>query len=151
MRTLQAIPGAGVFCVEMIVDAKGTLLIKDIAPRVHNSGYYTIEACRTSQFEQHVRAITGMPLGETTLLYSAVMMKILGAPGLHGPFVLEGLESARSIPGCFVHLYGRKESAPGRELGHVTLIDVNDPGYRDALVHRADHVRRMIVQKEARR
>jgi len=151
LRTLEALPGAGVFCIEMFVDPKGEILIKDIAPRVHNSGYYTIEACRTSQFEQHVRAITGMPLGETTLLYSAVMVKILGAPGLQGPVVLEGVESVRSIPGTFVHLYGRKETAPGRELGHVTLIDVNDSSYRDALIHRADHVRRMIVQKEARR
>jgi 5-(carboxyamino)imidazole ribonucleotide synthase len=151
IRTLQVFPGAGVFCVEMLVDPKGSVLITGVAPRVHNSGYYTIEACRTSQFEQHVRAITGMPLGETTLLYSAVMMKILGAPGLRGPFVLEGVDSVWSIPGVFVHLYGRKESAPGRELGHVTLIGVNDPSYRDSLLHRAEHVRRMIVQKEAKR
>ena len=150
-ETVAALGAVGVVCVEMFADAAGRVLLKAIVPRVHNSGHFTIEACRTSQFEQHVRAITGMPLGETTLLYAAVTVKILGAPGLQGPVTLEGVDAVRMIPGASVHLYGRKETSPGRVLGHVTLTDVLDPGYRDALVHRADHVRRMIVQKEAKR
>jgi len=150
-ETMSALQGAGVFGIEMFVDRKGAILINEIAPRVHNSGHYTIEACRTSQFEQHIRAITGMPLGDTALLYSAVMVNILGAPDLKGPYVFEGVDSVRQIPGAFVHLYGKKESAPKRKLGHVTLTDVNDPGYRDALIHRAEHVRRMIVQKAAKK
>jgi phosphoribosylaminoimidazole carboxylase (NCAIR synthetase) len=149
-ETLRALEGAGVFCVEMFVDPKGAVLVNQVSPRVHNSGYYTIEACRTSQFEQHVRAITGMALGETTLLYSAVVVKILGAPGRSGPVVLEGVDAVRCVPGASVHLYGRSETAPGRVLGHVTLVDVLDPAYRDALIHRADHVRTMIIQKESR-
>ena len=150
-ETLKALQGAGVFGIEMFVDRKGGILINEIAPRVHNSGHYTIEACRTSQFEQHVRAITGMPLGDTTLLYSAVMVNILGAPDLKGPYVFEGVDGVRLIPGAAVHLYGKKESAPKRKLGHVTLVDVNDPGFRDALIHRAEHVRKMIVQKAAKK
>jgi 5-(carboxyamino)imidazole ribonucleotide synthase len=146
-ETLKALQGAGVFGIEMFVDRQGGILINEIAPRVHNSGHYTIEACRTSQFEQHIRAITGMPLGDTALLYSAVMVNILGAPDLRGPYVFEGVEGARAIPGVAVHLYGKKESAPKRKLGHVTLTGVNDPAFRDALIHRAEHVRRMIVQK----
>jgi len=150
-ETLKALQGAGVFGIEMFVDKKGGILINEIAPRVHNSGHYTIEACKTSQFEQHIRAITGMPLGDTTLLYSAVMVNLLGAPDLKGPYVFEGVDAVRSIPGAAVHLYGKKETAPKRKLGHVTLTDVNDPGFRDALVHRSEHVRRMIVQKAAKR
>jgi 5-(carboxyamino)imidazole ribonucleotide synthase len=150
-ETMNALKGAGVFGIEMFVDRKGGILINEIAPRVHNSGHYTIEACRTSQFEQHIRAITGMPLGDTALLYSAVMVNILGAPEIKGPYIFEGVEGVRQIPGAFVHLYGKKESAPRRKLGHVTLTDVNDPGFRDALVHRAEHVRRMIVQKAAKK
>jgi len=151
LETLQALRGVGVFCVDLVVDRKGTVLVQDVVPQAHPSGDYTIEACRSSQFEQQIRAVTGMPLGDPTLLYSAVSVQILGAPGLQGPVVLEGVDGAQAIPGAFVHLYGRRETAPGRTLGHVTLVDVLDPGYRDALVHRADHVRRMIVQKEARR
>lgn len=150
-ETMKALQGAGVFGIEMFVDKKGGVLINEIAPRVHNSGHHTIEACRTSQFEQHVRAITGMPLGDTTLLYSAVMVNLLGAPDLKGPYGWEGVEGVRQIPGAAVHLYGKKETAPKRKLGHVTLVDVNDPSYRDALIHRAEHVRRMIVQKAAKR
>ena len=149
-ETLNALQGAGVFGIEMFVDRRGGILINEIAPRVHNSGHYTIEACRTSQFEQHIRAITGMPLGDTSLLYSAVMVNLLGAPDIRGPYGFEGVDGVRAIPGVYVHLYGKKESAPRRKLGHVTLTGVNDPAFRDALIHRAEHVRRMIVQKAAK-
>jgi 5-(carboxyamino)imidazole ribonucleotide synthase len=150
-ETMKALQGAGVFGIEMFVDKKGGILINEIAPRVHNSGHYTIEACRTSQFEQHIRAITGMPLGDTTLLYSAVMVNILGAPDLKGAYTFEGVDGVRAIPGAYVHLYGKKDTAPKRKLGHVTLVGVNDPGFRDALIHRAEHAQRMIVQKAAKR
>ncbi len=150
-ETMKALQGAGVFGIEMFVDRKGGILINEIAPRVHNSGHYTIEACRTSQFEQHIRAITGMPLGDTTLLYSSVMVNILGAADIKGPYTFDGVDGVRLIPGAYVHLYGKKESAPKRKLGHVTLVDVNDPGFRDALIHRAEHVRTMIVQKAAKK
>ncbi|HEV3026388.1 MAG TPA: 5-(carboxyamino)imidazole ribonucleotide synthase, partial [Planctomycetota bacterium] len=106
-ETMNALQGAGVFGIEMFVDRKGGILINEIAPRVHNSGHYTIEACRTSQFEQHIRAITGMPLGDTALLYSAVMVNILGAAEMKGAYVFEGVDGVRQIPGAFVHLYGK--------------------------------------------
>jgi len=149
-ETMKALQGVGVFGIEMVVDRKGAILIKDIAPRPHESGHFTIEACRTSQFEQQLRAISGMPLGETTRLYSAVTANLFGAPDVKGSYRLDGVDAVRAIPGAFVHLYGRKESAPRRLLGHLTMIDVDDAGYRDALVHRAEHARRMIVQKETK-
>ena len=146
---LEALQGVGVFEIGLWIDPKGALLLRELAAGVQASGSFTIEASRTSQFEQHLRAITGLPLGETRLLYSAVTMELRGAPGLHGPFVLGGVDAVREIPGVFVHLYGVPEAAPGRLLGHLTLIDVDDAGYRDVLVHRADQVRRMILQKGA--
>lgn len=150
-EAVQAFGGAGVFGVEMTVDAKGAIVVHEVSPGVHNTGHYTIDACRTSQYEQHVRAVSGMELGEPTLLYAAVTVKIYGAPGLQGPYLLEGVDAVRSIPGATVHLYGAKETAPRRVLGHVTLVGVNHPSFRDALVHRADSICRMIVQKESRR
>jgi 5-(carboxyamino)imidazole ribonucleotide synthase len=147
---LRALQGAGTFGIEMFVDRKGAILINEVAPRVHNSGHYTIEACRTSQFEQHLRAIAAMPPGDPTLLYSAVMVNLLGAPDLKGPYVFEGVEAARSVPGAFVHLYGKRETMPRRKLGHVTLLGVDGTEYRDALIHRAEHVGRMLVQKAVR-
>jgi 5-(carboxyamino)imidazole ribonucleotide synthase len=147
LEAVKAVEGAGVFAVEMTVDGKDAVVV----PGVHNTGHYTIEACRTSQYEQHVRAVAGMELGDTTLLYAAVTIKIYGAPGLQGPYVVEGLEAIRSIPGVAVHLYGAKETAPRRALGHVTLVGVNHPAYREALIHRADTLRKMITLKESKR
>jgi 5-(carboxyamino)imidazole ribonucleotide synthase len=145
--TLRALAGAGVFCVEMFVDRAGAVLINEIAPRVHNSGHYTIEACRTSQFEQHVRAITGMPLGETTLLYAAVMVNLLGEPGRTGPYRWEGAASLAGLPDARLHDYGKREAAPRRKIGHLTVTGVNDRARVDGLVHRARELRSFLVQK----
>ena len=146
-EAVKGVEGAGVFGVEMTPDAKNVVVV----PGVHNTGHYTIEACRTSQYEQHVRAVSGVELGETTLLYAAVTIKLYGAPGMQGPYVLEGLDGVRSIPGVTVHLYGAKETAPRRVLGHVTLVGVSHPAYRETLIHRADTVRKMIILKESKR
>lgn len=91
----------------------GEVLINEIAPRPHNSGHYTIEGCITSQFEQHVRAIAGLPLGSTDLLAPAVMVNILG----------EGVREALSIPGVALHFYGKAITKPKRKMGHITAID----------------------------
>jgi 5-(carboxyamino)imidazole ribonucleotide synthase len=147
--TLRALAGAGVFCVEMFADRAGAVLINEIAPRVHNSGHYTIEACRTSQFEQHVRAITGMPLGETTLRYAAVMVNLLGAPGCKGPYRWEGAGALAGLPDVRLHDYGKREAAPRRKIGHVTVTGVDDPARLDGLVHRARELRSFLVQKPA--
>jgi 5-(carboxyamino)imidazole ribonucleotide synthase len=142
--TLRALAGAGVFGIEMFVDRAGAVLINEIAPRVHNSGHYTIEACRTSQFEQHVRAITGMPLGDTTLLYGAVMVNLLGAPGKSGPYRWDGLATVRQMPGVAVHDYGKKEAQPRRKIGHVTAT--GSPAHLDFLIHRARQARDFLKQ-----
>jgi 5-(carboxyamino)imidazole ribonucleotide synthase len=113
--------GIGVFCVEMFVAADGQVLVNEVAPRPHNSGHYTIEACVTSQFEQQVRAITGLPLGSTELLTPAAMINFLGEEGHNGPAVLEGCAKALQLAGVHLHFYGKINTAPKRKMGHITV------------------------------
>lgn len=122
IEAVKAIEGYGLFGVELFLDKRGNLYINEIAPRPHNSGHHTIEACYTSQFEQHIRVITGLPLGSTKLLSPAVMMNLLGEEGYYGKPIYEGLKEALSIPGVSVHIYGKKETFPLRKMGHVTIL-----------------------------
>jgi 5-(carboxyamino)imidazole ribonucleotide synthase len=114
----------GIFGIEMFL-AKNKVLVNEIACRPHNSGHYTIEACLTCQFEQHVRAITGLPLGSTKLLSPAVMVNLLGEEGREGHSTIEGLNKALSISGLSLHFYGKKVTRPFRKMGHVTILDEN--------------------------
>ncbi len=122
IEAVKAIDGFGLFGVELFLDKKGKLYVNEIAPRPHNSGHHTIEACYTSQFEQHIRVITGLPLGSTKLLSPAVMINLLGEEGYYGKPLYEGLEKAMSLPGVSVHIYGKKETFPLRKMGHVTIL-----------------------------
>lgn len=122
IEAVKAIEGFGLFGVELFLDKRGNLYINEIAPRPHNSGHHTIEACYTSQFEQHIRVITGLPLGSTKLLSPAVMINLLGEEGYYGKPIYEGLREALSIPGVSVHIYGKKETFPLRKMGHVTIL-----------------------------
>lgn len=123
VRTVEALDGVGVFGVEMFWAENGSLLVNEVAPRTHNSGHHTIETCVTDQFEQHVRAVLGLPLGSTELERPAAMINLLGAPGATGRPVIEGLEAALAIPGVCVHLYGKAVTKPHRKMGHVTVVD----------------------------
>lgn len=122
-RTVEVLDGVGVFGVEMFLSKTGKLFINEIAPRPHNSGHYTIEACVTCQFEQHLRAITGLPLGATDLMRPAAMINLLGEQDMAGRPIVEGLREAMSIPGVSVHIYGKQETRPFRKMGHVTILD----------------------------
>ena len=120
-KTMKSLKGAGVFGIEMFLTKDGKVLINEIAPRVHNSGHYTIEACLTSQFEQHIRAITGLPLGKTDMIAKTSIMKnILGTKKLDS--FPEGLEKVLQIPGVSFHYYGKTNSRPARKMGHLTVI-----------------------------
>lgn len=112
----------GAIGVEMFLCKDETILVNEIAPRVHNSGHYTIEACITSQFEQHIRAICGMPLGETELLSPVAMINILGEERGNGKVSLAGVAEALSIPGVSLHLYGKEAVKAGRKMGHLTAL-----------------------------
>lgn len=116
---LEELNVVGVLCVELFVTAGGRLLVNEIAPRPHNSGHLTLEATLTSQFEQQVRAVAGLPLGDTALLSPAAMANLLGD-------VWKGAEPrwerALKDPGVKLHLYGKGEARPGRKMGHLTAL-----------------------------
>jgi 5-(carboxyamino)imidazole ribonucleotide synthase len=139
-RTIAAFGDVGVFAVEMFLTADGGLLVNEVSPRTHNSGHFTIDACATSQFEQHVRAVSGMPLGDVRQYQSAAMINLLGLPGFEGPPVLEGEAQALAIGGVHVHLYGKHECRPNRKMGHVTVVDDSLP----VAVAKAGRVREIL-------
>jgi 5-(carboxyamino)imidazole ribonucleotide synthase len=117
-KVASLLDGAGMFGIEMFLTADGKVLVNEIAPRVHNSGHYTMDASRTSQFEQHIRAITGLPLGNTDLLTpAAAMINILGERD--GPTKVEGLHEAMATPETSVHLYGKSPTKVDRKMGHI--------------------------------
>ena len=119
-EVLKVFAGIGIFCVEMFVTEDDQLLINEIAPRPHNSGHYTIEGCVTSQFEQHVRAIADLPLGDPDLIRPSVMRNILGT-GKKGKAKVKGFESALEVRDCKVHIYNKTIARPGRKMGHLTV------------------------------
>lgn len=119
LQAVSMLHGAGMFGVELFLTKEGDILINEIAPRVHNSGHHTIEANHTSQFEQHVRAITGLPLGDTTLsVPAAVMINILGER--NDMTKIKGLDKALANPRTSVHLYGKSPTKVDRKMGHIT-------------------------------
>lgn len=120
-RAVAAVGAVGSFGVELFLSATGGLVVNELAPRVHNSGHYTIEACPCSQFENHVRAVFGWPLGSTRLVRpAAVMLNLLGVHDGSGQ--VHGLPDALAVEGAHVHLYGKAASGIGRKLGHVTAL-----------------------------
>jgi len=117
---LQGLEYIGVLCVEFFLTKDGRLLINEIAPRTHNSGHYTYGACATSQFEQHIRAICGIPLGDPRALTGAVMVNLIGDLWAKGAPVWHDVLAR---PEARLHLYGKDAPAPGRKMGHVVLLD----------------------------
>lgn len=120
-NVMEIFDGVGMFCTEMFVDKAGEIYLNEVAPRPHNSGHYTIEGTFTSQYEQHIRAIVGLPLGDVQLRNPIVMKNILGT-GKEGKVIVKGIENAYSNPRVKVHIYGKKISKPGRKMGHLTVI-----------------------------
>ena len=140
VRTVEALHGVGVFGVEMFLTEDGDLLVNEVAPRTHNSGHHTIEACVTDQFEQHLRAVIGLPLGSTGQLSPAAMLNLLGEPDYAGRPVIRGLSEALAIPGVCVHIYGKAQTRPFRKMGHVTVLDPDLNKARD----KANRVRQCL-------
>lgn len=120
---IEKLDMVGLLAVEMFLTKEGEVLVNEVAPRTHNSGHHTIEANKTSQFEQHLRAILNMPLGSTELITPAAMVNLLGEDGFTGNAQYEGMEGCMAIDGVYVHLYGKKLTKPFRKMGHVTITD----------------------------
>jgi 5-(carboxyamino)imidazole ribonucleotide synthase len=144
---IGALGGSGVFCIEMFVQGDN-VLVNEIAPRVHNSGHYSIEACKTSQFQQHLRAISGMKLGDIGFSGPAVMHNIIGEEGHAGRYSIsydggEVVGTCEVSPGVHVHNYGKVEVHPYRKIGHVTVTEY--PGESiERLLERSDGVHSLI-------
>lgn len=130
----------GLLAVEMFVTKSGEVLVNEVAPRPHNSGHQTIEANVTSQYEQHLRAITGLPLGKTDLLLPSAMVNLLGEPGFSGPARYQGFEDVLHVKGVHVHLYGKAQTKPFRKMGHVTIVDQDI----ESLKQKANFVKRTL-------
>ncbi|PRR82458.1 5-(carboxyamino)imidazole ribonucleotide synthase [Clostridium vincentii] len=120
---IEEIDDYGIFCIEFFIDSNLSVLVNEIAPRPHNSGHYTIEGCITSQFEQLIRIVTGMPLGSTKLRLPCAMYNILGNNRVDGGYCVEGIESGLELEDCYVHLYGKSETGNLKKIGHITALD----------------------------
>ena len=132
-QILEKLHGSGVFGIELFLTRSNEIFINEIAPRVHNSGHYTIEACQTNQFQQHIRAICNLPLGSTKLYKPAIMVNLLGKDPKKSSFY-NPLEELLQIPGLSIHLYGKKEEKIKRKMGHFVIIDESvENGLRKAL------------------
>jgi 5-(carboxyamino)imidazole ribonucleotide synthase len=128
-KTMEVLHGAGVFGIEMFVTNDNEILINEIAPRVHNSGHHTLQSSKTSQFEQHLRAILGLKLGSTELVYPTIMYNILGPKDFIGKFK----NPTTDLQNVFLKMYGKLESKPQRKIGHVNVVDKDNLGIEKLL------------------
>jgi len=119
-RVMSVFEGVGTFCTEMFLTRSGDIFVNEVAPRPHNSGHYTIEACFANQFENHIRAVVGLPFGDTSLIKPAVMINLIGQSD--GNARLLGLDEAYKNPNVHVHVYGKSKSKKDRKMGHFTVI-----------------------------
>jgi len=122
LKTAAAFHHVGLLAVELFLTENDEILINEVAPRPHNSGHQTIEASYTSQFEQHLRAVLNLPLGETKNKVSGVMVNLVGAENYQGAVVYENIEKILKLNGVTPHIYGKKETRPFRKMGHVTIV-----------------------------
>lgn len=141
-KTMNVLKGAGIFGIEMFVTSNNDVVINEIAPRVHNSGHHTLQSSETSQFEQHLRAILGMELGSTKLIYNSIMYNILGSDGFTGEYIPLEITD----PGMFLKMYGKQISKPHRKLGHINIIGDKGESIEELLI-KLDTVKSKLVIK----
>jgi 5-(carboxyamino)imidazole ribonucleotide synthase len=130
----------GLLAVEMFITHDGEILVNELAPRPHNSGHHTIEGNFVSQFDQHLRSVCNLPLGDTRSISNAVMINLLGEKGHEGVAVYEGMEKVMALEGVYIHLYGKKYTKPFRKMGHITIVDQN----REAAIEKANYIKETL-------
>jgi len=123
LKVSDAFQHVGILAVEIFLTSDGELLINEVAPRPHNSGHYSIEASYTSQFEQHIRSILDLPLGNTQNKLAGVMVNLVGKEGHTGPVNYKNIEHILAFEGVNPHIYGKKETRPFRKMGHITIVN----------------------------
>ncbi|WP_343485481.1 5-(carboxyamino)imidazole ribonucleotide synthase [Allomuricauda sp. d1] len=125
LKVSEHIGHVGLLAVELFQTQDDKILVNEVAPRPHNSGHYSIEASYTNQFEQHIRAILGLPLGKTDSKLAGIMVNLVGAEGYTGEVVYENIEAILGKRGVTPHIYGKKQTRPFRKMGHVTIVNEN--------------------------
>jgi len=123
LKAAQAFQHVGLLAVELFLTENDDIIVNEVAPRPHNSGHYSIEASYTNQFEQHIRAILNLPLGETTSKVGAVMVNLVGEENHVGDVVYENIKEVLEMKGVTPHIYGKKQTKPFRKMGHITIVD----------------------------
>ncbi len=140
LKVVKDLKSPGIFAVELFVDIDDNVLVNETAPRVHNSGHHTIEANYSSQFDMLWRVMLGYPLGNTEHILPAAIVNLLGAEGFSGEAVYEGLDEILKIDNVFVHIYGKKETRPGRKMGHITILSKE----KQELIHQANRIKQTV-------
>lgn len=140
LAVVKALKSPGIFAVELFVDDQGDVYVNETAPRVHNSGHHTIEANYCSQFDMLWRIMLNYPLGNTDHIIPAAIVNLLGADGFSGEAVYEGLNEILQIENVFVHIYGKKQTKPGRKMGHVTILSKE----KQELTHQANRIKNTL-------
>ena len=125
LKVSAAFNHVGLLAVELFQTEDDEILVNEVAPRPHNSGHYSIEASYTSQFENHLRAILNLPLGNTESKVAGIMVNLVGDEGFSGPVIYENIEQIMGIDGVTPHIYGKRETRPFRKMGHVTIVNQN--------------------------
>ncbi len=125
LKVADAFKHVGLLAVELFQTQNDKIIVNEVAPRTHNSGHYSIEASYTSQFEQHLRAVLNLPLGNTDSKVAGIMVNLVGEEGFSGDVVYENIEEIMQIDGVTPHIYGKKQTRPFRKMGHVTIVNEN--------------------------
>jgi 5-(carboxyamino)imidazole ribonucleotide synthase len=140
IKVVKKLNSAGIFAVELFVDIDNNVFVNETAPRVHNSGHHTIEANYSSQFDMLWRVMLGYPLGNTDHILPAAIVNLVGAEGFSGPAHYEGLHEILQLDNVFVHIYGKKETRPGRKMGHITVISKE----KQELIHQVNRIKSTV-------
>ncbi len=140
LKVVKDLKSPGIFAVELFVDHHDNVLVNETAPRLHNSGHHTIEANYSSQFDMLWRVILGYPLGCTEHILPAAIVNLLGEHGFAGEAMYKGLNEILQIENVFVHIYGKKETRPGRKMGHITIVSKE----KQELIHQANRIRQTV-------
>ncbi|HRO47474.1 5-(carboxyamino)imidazole ribonucleotide synthase [Agriterribacter sp.] len=140
LKVVKALASPGIFAVELFIDKVGEVYVNETAPRVHNSGHHTIEGNYSSQFDMLWRIILGYPLGNTAAILPAAIVNVLGEENYSGVAQYNGLEDVLQMDNVFVHIYGKKETKPGRKMGHVTILSAD----RKDLTYKQRRIRQVL-------
>ncbi len=140
IKVVKELKSAGIFAVELFVDMQDNIFVNETAPRVHNSGHHSIEACYSSQFDMLWRIMLGYPLGNTDHILPSAIVNLIGEEGHTGEAVYEGLKEVLAMDNVFVHIYGKKQTKPGRKMGHITIMS----NEAQELIHKANKIKHTL-------